>query len=144
MVDDNEPPLTSKLTRTKQRWAREGRFLTGKTSRPEEQRLPPGPFDEGLADARSRPYSADSQGALASRRLRRGGKSDLLGFCAVHGTTADKVHFRHPLRDHMVALRQPMGRVGDPRSPDGVPTALRSALRRAAFPCGHHPHPGAE
>jgi DMSO/TMAO reductase YedYZ molybdopterin-dependent catalytic subunit len=32
----------SKLTRTKQTWARQGRFLTGKTSRPEEQRLPPG------------------------------------------------------------------------------------------------------
>ena len=32
----------TKLTRTKQRWAEEGRFLTGRTSRPEEQRLPPG------------------------------------------------------------------------------------------------------
>src|SRR3979409_1929567 len=42
MADEDEQPLTSKLTRTKQRWAREGRFLTGKTSRPEEQRLPPG------------------------------------------------------------------------------------------------------
>jgi DMSO/TMAO reductase YedYZ molybdopterin-dependent catalytic subunit len=42
MADENEPPPVSKLTRTKQRWAREGRFLTGKTSRPEQQRLPPG------------------------------------------------------------------------------------------------------
>src|SRR6266403_4606733 len=42
MADENEPPPDSKLTRTKQRWAREGRFLTGKTSRPEQQRLPPG------------------------------------------------------------------------------------------------------
>ena len=42
MADENEQPPPSKLTRTKQRWAREGRFLTGKTSRPEEQRLPPG------------------------------------------------------------------------------------------------------
>jgi len=42
MADENEPPLDSKLTRTKQRWAREGRFLTGRTSRPEQQRLPPG------------------------------------------------------------------------------------------------------
>jgi len=42
MSDENEPPAESKLTRTKQRWAREGRFLTGKTSRPERQRLPPG------------------------------------------------------------------------------------------------------
>jgi DMSO/TMAO reductase YedYZ molybdopterin-dependent catalytic subunit len=42
MSDENEPPAESKLTRTKQRWAREGRFLTGKTFRPAEQRLPPG------------------------------------------------------------------------------------------------------
>jgi DMSO/TMAO reductase YedYZ molybdopterin-dependent catalytic subunit len=41
MADDDTPP-DSKLTRTKQRWAQEGRFLTGKTSRPEEERLPPG------------------------------------------------------------------------------------------------------
>ena len=42
MADEHEPPPDSKLTRSKQRWAQEGRFLTGKTSRPEEQRLPPG------------------------------------------------------------------------------------------------------
>src|SRR5436305_13006656 len=42
MSDENEPPAESKLTRSKQRWAREGRFLTVKTSRPEQQRLPPG------------------------------------------------------------------------------------------------------
>lgn len=29
---DDEPPAESKLTRSKQRWAREGRFLTGKVS----------------------------------------------------------------------------------------------------------------
>ena len=32
----------TKLTRTKQRWAQEGRFLTGRTARPEAERLPPG------------------------------------------------------------------------------------------------------
>jgi DMSO/TMAO reductase YedYZ molybdopterin-dependent catalytic subunit len=42
MAEGNDEPPTSKLTRTKQRWAREGYFLTGKTSRPEELRLPPG------------------------------------------------------------------------------------------------------
>jgi DMSO/TMAO reductase YedYZ molybdopterin-dependent catalytic subunit len=42
MADEAEPPPDSKLTRSKQRWAQEGRFLTGKTARPEEQRLPPG------------------------------------------------------------------------------------------------------
>src|SRR5260370_5112483 len=42
MADSGDEPPTTKLTRSKQRWAREGRFLTGKTPRPEEQRLPPG------------------------------------------------------------------------------------------------------
>jgi DMSO/TMAO reductase YedYZ molybdopterin-dependent catalytic subunit len=42
MSDENEPPTETKLTRIKQRWAREGRFLTGKMSRPEAERLPPG------------------------------------------------------------------------------------------------------
>src|ERR1700745_1382721 len=42
MADDRKDPLTPKLTRTKERWAREGRFLTGRISRPEEARLPPG------------------------------------------------------------------------------------------------------
>lgn len=32
----------SKLTRTKQLWAQEGRFLTGRVARPEQERLPPG------------------------------------------------------------------------------------------------------
>src|SRR5215472_10224734 len=41
MAEQNEP-LPSKLIRTKERWAQEGRFLTGKIARPEEQRLPPG------------------------------------------------------------------------------------------------------
>jgi DMSO/TMAO reductase YedYZ molybdopterin-dependent catalytic subunit len=38
----DETPSDSKLTRTKENWAREGRFLTGKVTRPEDQRLPPG------------------------------------------------------------------------------------------------------
>ena len=42
MADDAHELPESKLTRTKQKWAREGRFLTGKTSRREHQRLPPG------------------------------------------------------------------------------------------------------
>jgi DMSO/TMAO reductase YedYZ molybdopterin-dependent catalytic subunit len=42
MTDENDPPPDSKLTRSKQRWAREGKFLTGKVTRPDEQRLPPG------------------------------------------------------------------------------------------------------
>src|SRR5260221_2640430 len=42
MTDDHEPPPESKLTRSKERWAREGRFLTGRITRPEEARLPQG------------------------------------------------------------------------------------------------------
>ncbi len=34
MTDPSDDPAASKLTRSKQRWAREGRFLTGKTARP--------------------------------------------------------------------------------------------------------------
>ena len=36
------PPDPTKLTLTKQRWAQEGRFLTGRTTRAGEDRLPPG------------------------------------------------------------------------------------------------------
>jgi DMSO/TMAO reductase YedYZ molybdopterin-dependent catalytic subunit len=42
MADETTPPPVSKLTRSKQRWAREGKFLTGRRTRPEDQRLPPG------------------------------------------------------------------------------------------------------
>jgi DMSO/TMAO reductase YedYZ molybdopterin-dependent catalytic subunit len=44
MTDEADPfiPPDSKLTRTKQRWAREGKFLTGRVARPESDRLPPG------------------------------------------------------------------------------------------------------
>ncbi|WP_213982272.1 sulfite oxidase-like oxidoreductase [Sphingomonas sp. dw_22] len=41
-MDDPELPDASKLTRSKQRWASEGKFLTGHASRPEAERLPPG------------------------------------------------------------------------------------------------------
>ncbi|PXA82711.1 sulfite oxidase-like oxidoreductase [Caulobacter sp. D4A] len=41
-MDDNQPPEDSKLTRSKEAWARAGKFLTGHTARPEAERLPPG------------------------------------------------------------------------------------------------------
>jgi DMSO/TMAO reductase YedYZ molybdopterin-dependent catalytic subunit len=41
-MDKDEPPEPSKLTRSKRRWAEEGRFLTGRIARPETERLPPG------------------------------------------------------------------------------------------------------
>jgi DMSO/TMAO reductase YedYZ molybdopterin-dependent catalytic subunit len=42
MSENHGLPPESKLTRSKARWAREGKFLTGKIARPEDQRLPPG------------------------------------------------------------------------------------------------------
>lgn len=42
MSADQPPPPETKLTRTKQQWAREGRFLTGLATRPDSERLPPG------------------------------------------------------------------------------------------------------
>ena len=40
--DSAEFPESTKLTRTKRQWAREGRFLTGRVARPDSERLPPG------------------------------------------------------------------------------------------------------
>jgi DMSO/TMAO reductase YedYZ molybdopterin-dependent catalytic subunit len=44
MADDKDraTPADSKLTRTKQLWARAGKFLTGRVARPDSDRLPPG------------------------------------------------------------------------------------------------------
>ena len=39
MSEGDEP---TKSTRSKQRWAEEGRFLTGRSARPDSERLPPG------------------------------------------------------------------------------------------------------
>ena len=45
-MPDDDVPLTGqvkdKLIRTKERWAEEGRLLTGTTADPERDRLPPG------------------------------------------------------------------------------------------------------
>ncbi|WDZ80495.1 sulfite oxidase-like oxidoreductase (plasmid) [Ensifer adhaerens] len=41
MTDDTHPPET-KLTTTKRRWAAAGKFLTGRVTRAEDERLPPG------------------------------------------------------------------------------------------------------
>lgn len=42
MTDELPPEDETKLTRTKRRWAEEGKFLTGRVTRPEADRLPPG------------------------------------------------------------------------------------------------------
>ncbi len=41
-MSDEQIPQDSKLTTSKRRWATEGKFLTGRVSRPEAERLPPG------------------------------------------------------------------------------------------------------
>ena len=41
-MSDDQIPKDSKLTTSKRRWAAEGKFLTGRISRPETERLPPG------------------------------------------------------------------------------------------------------
>lgn len=41
-MSDDHIPEDSKLTTSKRRWATEGKFLTGRISRPETERLPPG------------------------------------------------------------------------------------------------------
>jgi DMSO/TMAO reductase YedYZ molybdopterin-dependent catalytic subunit len=41
-MSDEQIPEDSKLTTSKRRWAAEGKFLTGRISRPETERLPPG------------------------------------------------------------------------------------------------------
>ena len=109
MTDENDsPPPDSKLTRSKQRWAREGRFLTGKTSRPEEERLPPGQhltrdwptLDLGLTPNISRErWRLDVYGAVEHPLF-----WDWAQFTAA---AADAFRLRHSLRHDLVALRQP-------------------------------------
>jgi len=41
-MSEDQTRTDSKLTTSKRRWAAEGKFLTGKISRPETERLPPG------------------------------------------------------------------------------------------------------
>ena len=41
-MSTNDIPPDTKLTRSKRRWAEEGKFLTGHQARPEVERLPPG------------------------------------------------------------------------------------------------------
>ncbi|QRM53943.1 sulfite oxidase-like oxidoreductase [Sinorhizobium sp. BG8] len=41
-MSDGDQTSETKLTLSKRRWAEQGKFLTGRVSRPEEERLPPG------------------------------------------------------------------------------------------------------
>jgi DMSO/TMAO reductase YedYZ molybdopterin-dependent catalytic subunit len=64
----DSPPEPSKLTRSKQRWAEEGRFLTGHPVRSGEQRLPPGQHwvkDWPVLDLGAQPTIAPERWSLA-------------------------------------------------------------------------------
>jgi len=85
MAEEKDPPPDTKLTRTKERWGARGRFLTGKTSRPRAQRLPPGQHltrDWPTLDLGQTPRNLE--GALAARRLWLGRETDFLGLGPVH------------------------------------------------------------
>ncbi|WP_457580072.1 sulfite oxidase-like oxidoreductase [Ensifer canadensis] len=41
-MSDEEPSTENKLTTTKRRWAAAGKFITGRATQPEDERLPPG------------------------------------------------------------------------------------------------------
>ena len=48
MSDSDETiPPASKLTRSKEAWARDHKFITGRPERPEAERLPPGALPAG-------------------------------------------------------------------------------------------------
>ena len=75
MSDEDLPP-DSKLTRSKRRWADEGKFLTGHAARPESERLPPGQhlvrdwpvLDLGVTpDVPRERWTLDVGGAVANR-----------------------------------------------------------------------------
>ncbi len=134
MTDEHEPPPDSKLTRTKEKWATEGRFLTGKITRPEDQRLPPGQhltkdwpvLDLGVVPPVSRErWRLDVYGAV-----------DKPVFWTFAEFSAQKqsqfVSDIHCVTT-LVALRQPVGGAGDPRASRRLPAARRRPLRRPAF-----------
>ena len=135
MADENEPPPESKLTRSKARWAREGKFLTGKISRPEEARLPPGQhltkdwptLDLGLTPNISRErWRLDVYGAVENPLF--------WDFSQFTAQPQSQVRIRHSLRHHLVALRQSVGGACDPRPARCLPAARGGAVRGAAFP----------
>jgi DMSO/TMAO reductase YedYZ molybdopterin-dependent catalytic subunit len=66
------PPQDSKLTATKRKWADEGKFLTGRVSRPETDRLPPGQHlvkNWPVLDLGQQPSVATAQWKLEIRGL---------------------------------------------------------------------------
>ena len=72
MTDEPTQTEDTKLTRTKRKWAEEGRFLTGRISRPEADRLPPGQHlvkNWPVLDLGQQPQIAEAQWRLDVRGL---------------------------------------------------------------------------
>ena len=135
MADENEPPPESKLTRSKARWAREGKFLTGKISRPEEARLPPGQhltrdwptLDLGLTPNISRErWRLDVYGAVENPLF-----WDFAQFSAQ--PQSKFVSDIHCVTTWSRYDNQWEG-LGDPRPARCLPAARGGAVRGAAFP----------
>ena len=161
MSDDD-----SKLTRTKRRWADEGKFLTGRIAPPETDRLPPGQHlvkDWPVLDLGQQPvirpesWRLDVKGGAEnptsfgwkdflalpqSQKLsdihcvttwsrydnRWAGVARLARF---PGAAAVRQAFRHPLRDHLVALRQSLAGRLHPRPARSGDAEARSEVRDA-------------
>ncbi|MCM2472668.1 sulfite oxidase-like oxidoreductase [Rhizobium sp. CG5] len=67
MSDEELSPELTKLTVTKQRWAAEGKFLTGRVARPDSDRLPPGQHlvkNWPVLDLGQQPHISQSQWTL--------------------------------------------------------------------------------
>ena len=132
MQDD--VPDDSKLTRTKRQWAEAGKFLTGRDRRQRSERLPPGQhLVTRLADPRSRDrarrwrldaWRLDVTGLVETRL-----SLDWAAFAALPQTRADH---RHPLRHHLVALRQRVAGRAGPRPSRPRDAAARGQPRHAA------------
>ena len=87
MTDDL--PEETKLTRSKRRWAAEGKFLTGRVARPDSERLPPGQHlvrDWPVLDLGTEPAVTTARWRLAVNGLVGGAGHARLG--GVHGDAA--------------------------------------------------------
>jgi DMSO/TMAO reductase YedYZ molybdopterin-dependent catalytic subunit len=91
-MDDPELPEASKLTRSKRRWASEGKFLTGRIARAESERLPPGQHlvrDWPVLDLGRQPDVSTERWRLELRGLvERPATLDWAGFQALPQTRA--------------------------------------------------------
>jgi DMSO/TMAO reductase YedYZ molybdopterin-dependent catalytic subunit len=91
-MPDDEPPFDSKLTRSKQRWATERKFVTGVVERAQAERLPPGQRvvrDWPVLDLGRQPaISTDSWELKIGGMVQRPIALDWKGFMALPQTSA--------------------------------------------------------